>query len=345
MRTLTIAIILLSLTAPSFSQYMAAVPAATAPAVSRVTLELKDMPLKSAIEQVVKFSSAEYKLDPALDQPPYDGIIVSIRLVNVPYYEALGTLLNAHGLEVKVADSIRIIQPAETRQAVAAVFADPDLVSMTIPRMSISEALRYLYSGAGKTPAWNFQGVLGSAIMPGATFRQFPREEAADVLLVAAGLVPPTGNDRLVKSVGKADLSGLISYVPGGCFSGLVLALRASSSPAVAIASYKTAGSTNLKLVVLANQERDTVVLDNVLSASGMSYVMGDLRGGTEASAGPKLVSIRLYGVTPDQTLKSILPAMGLRHRMQGLTIFIEAAKPEPPEWVKPALSQPLTPP
>ena len=326
MKTLTAAIVCLILAVTSFAQYMAAAPVSANPTVSRVTLELKDTPLKSAIEQVVKFSSAEYRLDSALDGPPYDGIIVSIRLVNVPYYEALGSLLNAHELAVKVEDGVRIIQPAETPM-VGAVYAKPDLVTMTIPRMPIAEALRHLYLDSGKPSTWRFQGRLDSAIMPGATFRQFPRDEAADVLLVAAGLVPPAGSEKLVRSAGAVNLSTLIAYVPLGSSLPYPLGMARDVAPGVAVAAYRTAKSPDPLLVVLANRERDIIVLDNVLAASGVNYVLGDMTGrpSPEAPAGPRLVSVRLCGVTLEQTLNSILPAVKLRYRMQGPTMVIES--------------------
>ena len=206
----------------------------------------------------------------------------------------------------------------------------PDLVTMTIPRMPIAEALRYLHRDAQKQVGFAFQGRLAMTSMPGATFRLFPRHEAADVLLAAAGLVPPTGSDRLIKSVGAADLSTSINYVPlsinlGGY--GLTRSLVGDFPPAVAVAAYRTANSPNLLLVVLANQEQDIVVLDNILGASGVNYVLGDMTGrpNPEAPTGPRLLSIRLYGVTLEQALRSILPAVNLRYHMQGLTMVIEA--------------------
>lgn len=337
MKTLIAAVVCLHLLAAPWAQCQQVMASTAVPDARRVTLELKDTPLKSAIEQVIQFGSAKYRLDPALDKPPYDGIMVSIKLVNVPFPEALTSLLQTHGLAVRVEDSAGVIYPLVPMATpnnqgpmVAGMFPPrPDLVTMVVPRMQIGEALRFLYRDAPKQVSYAFQGRLAMAIMPGATFRQFPRDEAADVLLVAAGLVPPTGSNRLVKSAGPADLSAVISYVPLKLrvTPYLIRGLPGNIPPAVAVAAYRTANSPNLLLVVLANQEQAIVVLDSVLGASGVNYVLGDMSPppNPEAPTGPKLVSIRLYGVTLDQALKSVLPSMNLRYRMQGPTVFIES--------------------
>lgn len=300
------------------------------PEVKRVTLELKDTPLKMAIERVVKFSSAEYKMDPALDELPYDRIVVSIRFVNVPYYEALGSLLSAHQLTVSVEDSVRIVKPVSAGGMVAAAMAGgPDLITMHIPKMPVAQALAYLSKDARQPVKWTFQGALGNAVMPGVSFFQFPINEAADVLLASAGLVPPTGADTVVKSRGVVDLSKVISYVPGGCLPlGYGMTRRSDVPVSVAVANFQTANSPQPLLIVLANQEQDIVVLDKVLTTSGVNYVLGD--GSTPAEMkGPKLVSIRLYGVTLQQALKSILPPVNLRYRIEDLstapTMIIDA--------------------
>lgn len=351
MKTTTATIICLFLLATSWAQCQQPVQIMAAQDIKRVTLELKDTPLKAAIEQVLQLSAAKYRMDPALDKAPYNRILVSVRLENVPFTDALTSLLQTHGLTLKIEDSVGVIYPVVTDMnvprpvMVAATMPNLDLVTMYIPRMTIAEALAYLYRDARIPVSWTFQNWLGAAIMPGANFYQFPRDEASDVLLAAAGLLPPTGPDGLVKSRGTVNLSKVISYVPlGSYFVGYSMPRPIGFPPAVAVAAYQTANSPQPLLIVLANQEQTIVVLDRVLATSGVNYIMGNTGGqlvpmapaqqsdAVQAPIGVKLVSIRLYGVTLEQALKSVLPAVNLRYRMEGPqnapTMIIETVPP-----------------
>jgi len=211
-------------------------------------------------------------------------------------------------------------------------------MTVSIPAMPVRAALGMLYKQGDSESPWEFKGGLDTARMPGAKFYRFPRDEAAKVLLVAAGLAPPASG-KVVASKGSVRLSDIIQYTPvrsdeqtgyGGGYGGYgghagypARPYGAEFFPAVAIAAYKSEKLGGKRLfTVLSAKEYDSFVIEKLLVVNGGSHVMANLDVRSGPTGGPfygsMQVSVAIYDVTLDQALDSILPGVLLKYRKQG---------------------------
>jgi len=380
MRTFIFTILFLALAASVNAQY----PPAPALSPGGISIELKDVPLKLAFETIFKAAGRApelYTLDPALDKPPYDKVTVSLKLQNAQLGDALDRLADAHDLSVahlggplynlggryvigpKPAVEVNTsYQPSPVPGrpvppgAKAPTEPEKELMTVSIPAMPVRAALGMLYKQGGSESPWEFKGGLDTARMPGAKFYRFPRDEAAKVLLFAAGLAPPASG-KVVTSKGSVRLSDILQYTPvrsdeqtgyGGGYGGYG-GYKAPGSehpwtqggyvPAVAVAAYKSEKLGGKWLfTVLSGQEYDVPVIERILAISGRSYMMGNVsqrpykqsstvinsKTGAPATQSwinmlpPATICVRLYDVTLDQALDSILPGVFLKYRKQG---------------------------
>ncbi len=292
MKTIAIIILCLVLGTAAMAQQ---VPVITSQQTTNANLE--NMPLKQAIQQMLQYMGGEYTLSPALDAPPYDKIVVNLRVQNASWNDVLTNVLRTNNLEiVSTGENKGIVQPipspksAQAQVAMApAVIAPPDLVTLNVLPMPVKDALALVCPACG----WTFGDNLGRMRMPGAKFYQFPREMAAAVLLTAAGLVPPSGKGAQVTSKGKTDLAQTYQYMPqkaqvqsnspqGGYAPQNYLnanqaagGISQAQKEGVSLAAYMRGNQQ--QFTILANGAVDTVLLERLLSLSGKSYVMGDL--------------------------------------------------------------------
>lgn len=218
-----------------------------------------------------------------------------------------------------------------------------DVVTMSIPMMPVKDAVAKIESG------WTFNGNLGSTIMPGVRFYNFQKDMAIAFVLSAAMLAPPTGNDKVVTTRGKADLS-MYQWMPASSsdqsmnFMGYI-----KPQVSVSIGAYNSNGKKLFTILAVKTPERD--LLETLMTNSGYSYILGDLTYKSDTSwhtviesknPGVKQmwmgfttrpsgkVSVQLYNVTLDQALNSILPMIGgVKFHRQGPaenpTYFIES--------------------
>ena len=295
MRTIAIILICLVLGAPGFAQ-------GPAPAPPGVSVSFSNVPLRQAIEVLFNYSNAGFVLDPGIDQSPYDRINVSLNLVNADFDQALSTLLDRTGLAWTLEDGQYRIAPSSSQQArpagvqmvMASELQNADLATVNLPAMPVKEALNTVWP---RSP-WTFRDDLGRTPMPGAKFYQFPRQMAGATVVAAAGLIPPTGSERMIAFKGRANLADMFQWDPGRQlgiqapgsaptapsgqaqrfgFNQQNASNATLSSAGVAISAYRLRTGDTWVFTIMANRALDTDVLEKLFGLSGKAYVMGDL--------------------------------------------------------------------
>lgn len=168
----------------------------------RLDVDVRNADVRAVIEQFFSGSGLNYVVEPGVS-----GTTPPIRMQDVPFPDALSVLLKTAHLTIRKESGVYHISPQRELPQVADsldihVGQEPARdITVCIQAMPVSDAVRMV------EPGWSFQGNLGSIVIPGARFYQFPREMAVPVLLAEAGLMPPTGQSRLVTRRGRFDLS------------------------------------------------------------------------------------------------------------------------------------------
>lgn len=296
------AIILISLTIAGMA--LAQTPDSGQPtadaALPPVSASFSSVPLKQAIESLFQQAAVGYVLDPSVDQPPYDRINVSLKLVNADFEQALSTMLDRTGLAWTKEEGRYRIGPSPSpapafvaqSQVVQNQIQSADLATVNLPAMPVKDALNTVWPQNN----WVFKDNLGQTTMPGAKFYQFPRPIAGATVVAAAGLIPPTNEGRLIAMKGQADLKSWFAWDPAiqmrqqtannnapnrglGQFSNMNQQFVGNAycpTGDVAISAYRSRGDTWV-FTVLANRALDVDVLEKLFALSGKPYVMGDL--------------------------------------------------------------------
>ncbi len=364
MRALVIIISLLMLASVCTAQSTMPAPPPPSGVPTMILLDIQDMPLKQALEEIMRHAHVPYTLDPALDSPPYSNIRISLKVRNGSFDELMENLRRTYNLSITVENGTFAVRSLMVPQSKAPNLQS-DLVTISIPAMPVKDALAMVCPNCG----WAFGDDLGRTPMPGVRFYQFPREMAAAIVLTAAGLIQPMGNSKQITARGRADLSANWQYMPGRAqnqapasqggyavqnyYYANQIANNVQQTPQEGIAIAAYGAGSQMRFTILANQARDTDLLDRLFTLSGQSYVMGDLSVRPVASAGgsqpgqqafskPKAVTAQLRNVTLDQALSSLLPPCNLRYRRMGLannpTYMIETLVPSS-SAVEPAAS------
>jgi hypothetical protein len=227
-------LILICLLALGACQVTYAEEASTAiPQQKLVNLDLKDTPLKNAIEMLFKESGYNYALSSDLNKPPFSSLQLNLKLQNVSFEAALSSLTKAANLmwsTDKNDNKVFTISPTASQPSMPPPPPQPtygpnsapsgpnpnqqpepdkNLITMRIPPMPIIHALQKV------DPGWGFSPEnLENKAMPGASFYNFPREGAAYVLMIAAGLVPPSDSGKTITQSGKANLQDYFQWKP-----------------------------------------------------------------------------------------------------------------------------------
>lgn len=378
MKTLVLITICIILAVSCAAQSSTPLVPGTTPAL--ISLDLRDVPLNAALRVLMKYAPVGCMLDPALDQPPYSNVRVTLRVQNGSFNDVMENLKRTYSLATTMSNDMLVVQPlaGQTQPqaqdglrsaAVADAILPSDLVTIDIPPMPVKNALAMVCPNRG----WTFGDDLGRTPMPGARFYQFPREMAAAVVLTAAGLMPPTGNSKVVSYRGKVPGIANNQYMPN---VGVPMAQPAAGQQnyysnqawnraypthdGIAIAAYQS-GNTVL-YTILANRALDSVLITRLMTMSGRSYVMGDrdqpvqseLNYAAQQQSVPqainrsKGVTAQLRNVTLDQALNSLLPACAMQYRKIGMpadpTYQIDPMVQTIGQMLSPALPSPRTP-
>lgn len=297
MRTLAIILTILTLSSAAFTQTL--VPGMDVPEQQQIlNINLENVPLKQALQEILKHVNGSYEISPALDRSPYDKVIVSLNVRNANFDDALTNLLRTNGLTVQTGKDRPIIVPVgpgapQVEQKMMMVpVAYPqqrlDLVTVNIPAMPIKDALALVCPDSG----WTFSDGLGKTPMPGARFYQFPRDMAAAIVLRSAGLVPPAGSSRVIANRGQFDVYTNYQYMPsraqygasqqpaGYADQGYLYTNQArannsrSDQEGIAIAAYIS--GNRMLFTILTNRARDVDLIGKLMTLGGRSYVLGD---------------------------------------------------------------------
>jgi hypothetical protein len=351
MRIITMTIILLMCASMVLAQGMMLGGFANGSQQTLASLSLEDVPLKEALQQMLKYMDGAYTIDPALDAPPYDKIRVTLRVQNANLGDALSNLLRTNSLAIYAGKGMSIIrplvlgtdgQPMDTTQMRFSQ-TNPVLVTVDIPPMPVANALAMVWP---ESP-WKFGGDLGRTPMPGARFYQFPREMAAAGVLTAAGLMPPTGTSKVILYRAKGPGIANNQYMPNvgvpmtqspagqqNLYSNQEWNRAYPTQDGMAIAAYQS-GNTTL-YTILANRALDSVLIARLMTMSGKSYVMGDpaqvtiqseqnnamptqQQSAPQTANRTKGVTAQLRNVTLDLALSSLLPSCGMQFHKIGM--------------------------
>lgn len=170
----------------------------------KITLEIRDTPIKKVLEMLFKGAGVSYVLDPALDKPPYDKITVSMSLQDVTFEEALKTLVKAHGLTYRIEGGGRThmisprkpqpdsegppVPPGSASQAVPAQGAKPGSITIEFRDTPVKIAIDSIFRGTGASYAID-RSVDTSAIISSLSLKDIPFEQALTAVTRVAGLV------------------------------------------------------------------------------------------------------------------------------------------------------------
>lgn len=318
------------------------------PDTQLVTLDLKDTPLMDAFEALFTGTGLSYVFESEspdaaqAEMQALENIKVSASLKDVPFMDALRVLLKSTNLVYKTNGNMFLFSGKSTQANLDTQAKEAKLdglVTMRIPPMSVRDALAMIETG------WTFKDNLGDTSMPGVSFYQFPKDMAAGMVLISAGLVPPAGGRKIVTAKGKADLSTFYQWSPKQTGSygsygrgygsaipsagGLVLG-SGFNSGAMSIGCYKKSEG-EWRYTVLTSGAKDTDLLQALFITGGTSFVIGDLLPtGYPAGypRGPRIanaVSLQLFDVTLDDALRVILPTVGLVYQYKDRTYHISA--------------------
>jgi hypothetical protein len=307
----------------------------------QVSLEFKLTSIKTALDTFLQGQGVNYVIDQSVDPK---ATISSLKLQNMPFEQALKVMLksvdppltyNKEGDTYHISTqrntspedsnpsnkkpNVPIINNIAELVKPTSISEDLDQVTLRIPPMSIKEAIEKIETG------WTFKDKLGDTQMPGASFYRFPKDAAVSMLLISAGLVPPTNDSKLVTTKGKADLSSYIQWNPqkntriydfanrrGG------FGMNDFDNAVVAIGAHKTNDKKGEWLyTILASKASQTDLLDPLFSITGRSYLRAE-SGSGYGGYGGSAVSAQLYDLTLDDSLDVLLPMMGLFYGIQG---------------------------
>lgn len=195
-----------------------------------ISIDLKDVPLKDAIEQIFKAGGVGYSITGDL---PVSHRTITIRLNNASLEEALRALSQAQPLRFENLGGeyrVELKSPSATgidmdslKKSWAQMFGGGVSrgISISIPAMPVVDAVDRICEvasagGAEEKCEWDFAAGLGDSPMPGVRFNQFPSDLAVRLTLVAAGLVPsPTSGDTSVQKRGSTKLQDVLHWSPG----------------------------------------------------------------------------------------------------------------------------------
>ncbi|MHB1457647.1 MAG: STN domain-containing protein [Armatimonadota bacterium] len=109
----------------------------------RISVDLRDVPLKDAIDMVFKTAGRAYTLSPAINGPSYENMRVSMKFENVTVDDAIAGLLTSNNLMAGIQDNTIIIIPLIESKS------SPTNASASQPRASSSPIVRTDGSGFG----------------------------------------------------------------------------------------------------------------------------------------------------------------------------------------------------
>jgi hypothetical protein len=300
----------------------------------KFTVELANSPVRPALDKLFEAAGKSYTLTPVA---AHTSILldVSLRVENATFEQALDAIKFAAGLGYGVENGVYQIMTAEeyiedyepahrtasvpTVNSTSAWYKPQQTnytpVTLDIEAMPVEQAYAKLVRSLGADPLkWQFSGDLGKTIMPGARFYQFPFEKAAQMIVAAAGLVPPNSPEVVIKEKGRPRLSEI--YRNPYLASGEIGAYRLPDG------AWRYTIGANQQFGILS-------FVGNILSLAGATFSMAGPRPADGGSANRPII-IKLIDVTLDQALEAILEPVGLTYtKKDNLYIIQEPAEPQ----------------
>ena len=309
----------------SGASVQAAKPNVSAPAVQTISVDLKNVSMKQALDQIFKGFGKSYILGYPMSEL-FDDFKVTLKIDHAGLKQALDALLGTVDLTYKIDNEVYIITEKKGTENplpdIKSAQSQTDYkVTVNIPASTVDQALRRLYASTGSDSLWVFKGTLGSSQFPGARFYNFPASSAASIVIAVSGLVPSGG--RMVTDKGKTNVADII-----------VNSVQSISGSGISIAAYRIEESKDWRFIIQANGASDDELIEQFLSISGVNYYKTD---GFKPSAYlaldnksenifVKKVTMRLVDVALDEALKALLEPAGYKYRKEG--------KPESPTYV-----------
>ena len=301
-----------------------------------ITLELNDSPIPDALDRVFNNGSTYYMTESAWRI--LRDYQVNLKLKNAALEDALKAILQDHACFVKEDDIYTIMTPEEYKNYTTTGHlpgarpgysyrggsgsgygrysfqaTSPTLVRIDIPAMPVAEAYKALVQSVGGTDPleWKLGGDLGKRIMPGAKLQFVPLETAAEIIVVAAGLLPPTGPDGQIKARAKGS--------PGYAFR---LSDQWSSS---SMAGYKGQDGVWKHTFKLGGVPV-ALLIRSLFDSAGINYYIVPDTTGADGKGGSRIVSIQMVDMTLNEILDTLLPPVGLTYTKKGGVIIVEPA-------------------
>ena len=185
---------------------------------------------------------------------------------------------------------------------------------LNLPATPVEDAYKTLMQSAGGTDplGWKFSGNLGKTMMPGAKLTDVSLEMAAEMIVAAAGLMPPTQPDGQIKAKPKGS-SGYMVRIPDACPSVL---LGYKGQDGVWKHTFKL-GSVPVALLIR-----------NLFDSAGINYYIVPDTTGADGKGGSRIVSIQMVDMTLNEILDTLLPPVGLTYTKKGDVVIVKPAGP-----------------
>jgi len=307
-----------------------------------ITLELNDMPIPEALNKM--FNNSTYYMTENAWRILRD-YQVNLKLKNAVLEDALKAILQDHACFVKEGDIYTIMTPEEYKNytttgqlppaappgysyggygTVSSQFGSAPRVArlrltrvdrLSLPAMPVADAYKALTQSVGGTDllGWKFGAGLGKRMMPGVKLQFVPLDMAAEMIVVAAGLVPPSGPDGDVKARAKGS--------PGYTFR---ISDQWSSS---SMAGYKDQnGAWRHILKNFASPVAS--LLRDLFDHAGVNYYIATGDSGADGKSGSKIVSVQMVDMTLGEILDTLLPPVGLTYTKKGDVVIVKPAGP-----------------
>lgn len=263
---------------------------------NRVTLELKDLYIRAALEYLFRGSGYNYVVAASV---PQNATVMSISLRGCSFELALKSLCKSVDPPLtyhKEGDLYVITGSPIINGDQGTETASSDTAPMTgrIPAMRVSDAIEKI--GVG----WSFKNqALADVQMPGVIFDACPKDLAVAITLASAGLKYPTDGSKVISSKGSVNLSEVYQW--GSVLPGTV-----------SIGAYKSAGGS-WRYTVLSSGAPIIYLLESLFKTARIGYVCGKV-----TTTGQPVISAQLYDMEFDQVLGNILASVGYGYRRTG---------------------------